>query len=568
MTWTEAVTRTRRSGACAAGILLGALLCPAAATAAPGPDGPPPAVPAPVSALFADLPAPETIDRIPAPDTTEGSPATDATGTIPASAAVDPAESPAPDPATNPATDPATNPAPDPAINPAPDPAADDPAAAAPPVVSVPPVSYVAVGIPVSVPVTVETSAGFHQVTFTVDGSGLTGIATLAPAEPRPGCRSEAAVIRCSVSTIAGGKAVLGRFVVRPLPRATVGAAGRLVVTLPGAEPAHTTVRVVPAVALAAAGPAATTYARRPGAEFTAPLRVRNAGATVLRGAVLVFPAGPYHRVAQRYDNCRYGVRTVRCHFAGELLPGTTYQLSEPLRIRVRPDYPAPGVIGPLVFAWHPSAEGARGHRGGELSLVPVAADGAATRAGVPRSRVTVRVTGTRTADLRALGGEFPGAVGAGVTAVVGVRNVGSVLLRGDRGAPAVVAVIPPPGTTVRAVPRGCRLADRDRRIYHCVPAGVTVFEPGDAITWRFRLHVDRADERSGWVGVRAAHEEPLLADNLAPLTVTTASGSGGGTAMASAGLPVTGPPVAVLTAIGLLFVAAGAALCRLSRAG
>jgi hypothetical protein len=568
-------------------VLLGALLCPAAATAAPGPDGPPPAAPAPVSVLFADLPAPDTVERIPAPDTPEGSPAADATGTIPAPAAVEPVGGPAPDPAANPATDPAINPATDPAINPATDPAADpapdpaadpvpdpagdpaadDPAAAAPPVVSVPPVSYVAAGVPASVPVTVETSAAYPEVTFTVDGSDLTGIATLAPADAGSRCRSEAAVTRCSVSTIAG-KAVLGRFVVRSLPRAAVGAVGRLVVTLPGAEPAHTTVRVVPAVALAAAGPATTTYARRPGGEFAAPLRVRNAGATVLRGAELVFPAGPFHRVAERYTNCRYGIRTVRCHFAGELLPGTTYELSEPLRMRVRPDYPAPGVIGPLVFAWHPSAQGARGDRGAELSLVPVAGDGAAAPAGVPRSRVTVRVTGTRTADLRALGGEFPGAVGAGVTAVVGVRNVGSVFLRGDRGAPAVVAVIPPPGTTVRVVPRGCRLADRDRRIYHCVPAGVTVFEPGDAITWRFRLHVDRADERSGWVGVRAAHEEPLLTDNLAPLTVPTASGAGGGTALPSAGLPVTGPPVAALTAIGLLFVAAGAALCRLGRAG
>jgi hypothetical protein len=116
-------------------------------------------------------------------------------------------------------------------------------------------------------------------------------------------------------------------------------------------------------------------------------------------------------------------------------------------------------------------------------------------------------------------------------------------------------------------VPPGCDLADRDRRIYHCVPAGVDLFEPGEAITWRFRLRIDRADERSGWVGARASHEEELLADNLAPLTVTTAAGTGGGAAMDAASLPVTGPPVAALTAIGLLLVAAGAAMCRLGRA-
>jgi hypothetical protein len=422
-------------------------------------------------------------------------------------------------------------------------------------------------------------------VTLTVDGSGLADIATVAPAAGGPACRREAAVTGCSVPTVTGGT-VLVRFVVRPLPRAAVGSVGRLVVTVTAAGmPAvvvRTTVHVVPAVALAGAGPAMTTYARRPGGEFTAPLRVRNAGATVLRGADLVFPAGPYHRVAQRFANCRYGARIVRCHFDDELRPGTTYALSAPMRMRVRPDFPAPGTVGPLVFDWHPPASraGTAGagapvrDRGDELRLVPVAAPGVtgpargdAERAGAPRSRVVVRVTGARTADLRALGDEVTGGVGDTVTAVVGVRNVGSIFLRGDRGAPAVVAMTPPPGTTVRAVPPGCALADRDRRIYHCVPAGLDLFEPGDAITWRFRLRIDRADERSGWVGVRASHEEPLLTDNLAPLTVTTTAGAGGGTAMDATSLPVTGPPVAALTAIGLLFVAAGAAMCRLSRA-
>jgi MFS family permease len=194
---------------------------------------------------------------------------------------------------------------------------------------------------------------------------------------------------------------------------------------------------------------------------------------------------------------------------------------------------------------------------------------GGAGGTGSTRTRVTVRVTGARTADLRALAGEVAGDVGSTVTAVVGARNVGSVFLRGDRGAPAVVAVTPPPGTTVRSVPHGCTVADRERRIYHCVPEGVDPFEPGSEMTWRFRLRIDREDERSGWVGVRASHEEPLLDDNLAPLTVTTASGAGGGAAMnaaGDAGLPVTGPPVAALTAVGLLLVAAGAAMCRVGR--
>jgi hypothetical protein len=333
---------------------------------------------------------------------------------------------------------------------------------------------------------------------------------------------------------------------------------------------AGTAVTVVPKVALAG-GPAETTFTRRGGGEFAAPLRVRNAGATVISGVSLVFPTGPYHRVTGRFANCWYGERAGWCHFAGDLRPGTTYALSAPIRMRVRPDFPAPGDLGPLIFRWRIGAVGAIGAgtggavrgRGPVLGLVPVEGAGGT---GSTRSRVTVRVTGARTADLRALAGTVTGDVGSTVTAVVGARNVGSVFLRGDRGAPAVVAVTPPPGTTVRSVPRGCTVADRDRRIYHCVPHGVDPFEPGSELTWRFRLRIDRVDERSGWVGVRASHEEPLLDDNLAPLTVTTAAGSGGGAAMDRTGLPVTGPPVAALTAIGLLFVAAGAAMCRAAR--
>ena len=516
------MTRTRRAGACAAGVLLGALLCPGAGSAAPSPAPAPDAAP---SAVGTESPDPAATGSAPVP----GAPVPGA---------------PVPDPPVT------TMPGVEPPLLPDEE-EPDEPAAAVEaPVVSAPPASYVAAGVPATVPVRVDARGPY---TLAVDAAGLAGVAT----------------VDAGPETLDGPTVLT----VRAVPGARLGATGRLVVTVSGAGfpavEARTAVTVVPTVALAAAGPAETMLTRRVGGEFAAPLRVRNTGATVIHGVSLVFPTGPYHRVTGRFANCWYGERTGWCRFAGEVQPGTTYALSAPMRMRVRPDFPAPGDIRPLIFRWRIGEAGAgkavRG-RGPVLRLVPV---GGAGGTGSTRTRVTVRVTGARTADLRALAGEVAGDVGSTVTAVVGARNVGSVFLRGDRGAPAVVAVTPPPGTTVRSVPHGCTVADREQRIYHCVPEGVDPFEPGSEMTWRFRLRIDREDERSGWVGVRASHEEPLLDDNLAPLTVTTASGTGGGAAMdaaGDAGLPVTGPPVTALTAVGLLLVAAGAAMCRVGR--
>jgi hypothetical protein len=150
------------------------------------------------------------------------------------------------------------------------------------------------------------------------------------------------------------------------------------------------------------------------------------------------------------------------------------------------------------------------------------------------------------------------------VTAEIGVRNIGRAFVRGDRGFAARVAVIPPAGTTVRSYPDDCFPRTAARRVFECVTRGVDPFEPDTSITWPFRLRIDRAGELTGTVAALAGQKEPRLGNNIARLVVNRASGTAGGEPEPA--LPITGPPVAWMTALGLLLVAAGVALRRIAR--
>jgi len=166
-----------------------------------------------------------------------------------------------------------------------------------------------------------------------------------------------------------------------------------------------------------------------------------------------------------------------------------------------------------------------------------------------------------------AVGDDARGKVGSTVTAEVGVKNLGPAFARGAEEPAALVMVVVPTGTTVVSLPDGCALYNRRMRAYLCATR-VDPFEAGDSITWPFRLRVDRAGELTGAVGVRASEDESRLTDNTASFFVNRASGTGGGAgAEDEPGLPVSGPPVGLLVATGLLFVAAGAAMCRAGRA-
>jgi hypothetical protein len=252
-----------------------------------------------------------------------------------------------------------------------------------------------------------------------------------------------------------------------------------------------------------------------------------------------------------------------------------TYALTEPMPMRVRPQFPAPGVIEFLTFEWRTPAD-ARSPikavgaddpepgRDGTLGLVAVSArPGAAPPdAHAARAEVSVRVTGRQTLDMVAIGDDVRGRPGATVTAEVGVRNLGPAFARGAAEHAALVLMTAPAGTTVVSHPDGCVLANRRKQSYLCV-TGADPFEPGDTFTWPFRLRIDRAGELTGSVAVRASEDEPQLTNNVARIVVNPASGSGGA---AGPGLPVTGPPVGPLVATGLIFVLAGAVMCRAGR--
>ncbi|MFF5176892.1 LPXTG cell wall anchor domain-containing protein [Micromonospora sp. NPDC000316] len=391
--------------------------------------------------------------------------------------------------------------------------------------------------------------------------------------------------------------------VLAPTAKAADGDAGDLKVTVSakGIAPAsHTAkVRIGEGVDLAAPSEE-TTVSTAPGGRISAPLTLRNAGNTDVKGAVAVFDLDYSIRPDKQYSNCTYQDGRLRtCSFSATIAGEETWSASLPYLLGK--DTYAPGrEYG--YYNWMTVAEfedysaylRARGVSAGQPGKGPVLTLSGPTNATARGfqadtdptnngSGMTIQVNGKNGTDLVAVGGKLVGRAGDVVVATLGVRNDGPAALDfGRSGTPVTkVDVAVPAGTTAVKVPDVCSPLNGDtqdranagkpgHKLYRCYPdifIGV-----GEEQTVDISLRIDKVIENAtGTVTINAKCECDGFTEDLKPandvakilVNATEGGANGGGNGGGQGGddggaLPITGQSTGLIAGLGALLLAAG----------
>lgn len=232
------------------------------------------------------------------------------------------------------------------------------------------------------------------------------------------------------------------------------------------AEPVELTAEPVPDVS----GP--------DGYAFSEQYTVTNTGTTTVHGVVLELRTG-YSLTGTRHKNCRYGtdIPVAYCLLPNDLVPGQTYTMSVPQDLQIPEDHLAP-FNDDASAVWRTLSDAALSPPqsttvagdGPPLSLVVESTGAPApplTGNWAPQTDRhyhniaigTVKVTGTKVADLAAVGAEADGVgVGQPTTLQLGVRDIGPASADASRSgtATADATVTIPAGTEATGVPIIC----------------------------------------------------------------------------------------------------------------
>jgi hypothetical protein len=421
------------------------------------------------------------------------------------------------------------------------------------------------------------------QVVDIFDVSDLAGVATVTvrPADDDT-CTQSGTLITCPTPTLTSmdGHVSTAALLIKPVPGAAVGARGTIVVRSSSAQyPQGTTisapVTIAEGVSLTSS-PSAFVHNAALGTTVKNDLSVHNAGTNTVTGVQMTFFTDPWVPVAKKYSNCVYAVGAAYCDFDVDLAPGTTYRLSEPLGLVVRPDYPAPATIA-TTFTWRTPADNyddvqlvrAAGGKAGNQGTLGLVAQRSVTSRGLPQTdadpndsqAVTIHVQGRQTADLAAVGARATGAVGSTVRIKVGARNLGPAFVPGIPSPAAAVQITPPTGTKVVSVPAGCELWQKG---YRCLTTAAS-FNPRTTQSWEFPLRIDKAGTLTGKVVItRFGNADPKPANDTADIVISqpAAGGTGGG----GPGLPITGAPAGAVAATGVLLLVTGVLMLFVGR--
>jgi hypothetical protein len=444
---------------------------------------------------------------------------------------------------------------------------------------------------------TTETVLSKPTITYELS-DGLTGV-TLTDPGGVGDCTNESPTrLVCSdaFEMTVGPDGITGWFtaLVTAGKNAEPGTTGTVTATFSAANLAPITrtakVRVAESVDLAAGKHVPVTAS--PGAEFSAPLVVRNAGKAAIKGASVIFYNDHAFQSTTRYSNCLYSGDELRsCTFDQRLNVGASYRTTLPYRVRA--DTRAPGfAYGEIIWLTPAELEDFHSylkHRGIDVGT-PGQGDvltlgQARTAFSAPQgdantennwSAVELTTTGKNGVDLAAVGSEVKGAAGDKVTVSVGVHNNGPATLDLSRlgSSAAATAVYPPAGTTVVSVPDECA-PEVDGSIrwdvpdpggyakYLCLSDYVLVAGRGEA--YDFGLRIDKiVPGAKGAVAVNEPCEcerftdDLDLSNNKAPITVNGTGAGTGDTGGEGGGLPVTGPMGATIGGAGIALLAAG----------
>ncbi|MEV6814726.1 LPXTG cell wall anchor domain-containing protein [Micromonospora sp. NPDC051296] len=382
---------------------------------------------------------------------------------------------------------------------------------------------------------------------------------------------------------------------IAPAEDAKDGDTGTLKVSASGAGLAPVThearVRVGEGVDLA--GGQSTKRSGDPGKAFTAPLKVTNTGASVAKGASVIFYNDNAIQADKRYKNCTYvGTRLLSCHFDGDLAPGASYDTT--LAYRVGKDAFAPsfayGEIGWMTPAEFEDFDAYLKNRGftlgepgtdGELKLTEVGPSIAARNAQADIepdnnwSSLALTVTGKNGTDLEAIGDKVSGAKGDEVVATVGFRNNGPATLDYSRGGSSVtyLEIGVPTGTSAVTVPDNCspvsnkgewgEPGEPGGRTYRCYAS--SFIKAGDEETIEFGLRIDKVTPNAtGKVKINVPCQcdggfySDLKPSNDTAKIVVNANGQGGDGGQGGGELPITGANTVLIAGAGSVLLAAG----------
>jgi hypothetical protein len=366
-------------------------------------------------------------------------------------------------------------------------------------------------------------------------------------------------------------------------------------------------VRIGEGVDLAAGAETAVTS--QPGGKVTAPLTVRNAGETTVKGTNVLFYNDYDIRAEKRYSNCTYVDDELRtCHFDTPLTPGASYTAS--LAYALGADAYAPGgaygEIGWLTadefedYTAYLDTHGVDiGKPGtdGELTLTEVGGPKALARTAQADtdpsnnwSSLDITVTGTNGVDLAAIGDTITGTAGKVVPATLGFKNNGPATLDFSRGGGPItnVDIEVPAGTTAVTVPDECVPRSGDQpdweepgkpgaRSYRCYPGSFIAVGEERTVDFEFRIDQVIADA-AGRVTINPECEcEGFTADlnpanDVAQILVNPTGDNGtggngdGGSGGGGGGLPVTGAATGAIVGVGSLLIALGVVGFVLSR--
>ncbi|MFD6278124.1 peptidase [Streptomyces sp. NPDC060209] len=404
-----------------------------------------------------------------------------------------------------------------------------------------------------------EESMGYEgEVTYTLDLSGIAGVAELLPAEDTGSdCEIAGATAVCHDYGVYAGLSSIADFDLAAAKGSKAGASGTIRVT--GEAEGVTFVPFSTKVTVG--GPDLVMkqlpfkQQLSPGDVQPAPITFTNKGTAAADGVLLTLMYSRGLEIPERYANCEYNGEageepfdgfvwaTALCSVPGSYEPGATYTLAEPLSVeaterayydtfiyRINEDSPA------QRSAQRAGAPFSRG-TGPELALKKVTTSARSADLDPWDNQQEVDFRTENTANFVAVGGKADGAAGETVTADIGFRNDGPAWIGYLRSGEPVAAFdfTVPDGAEVTGKPDSCQGVTAEGKYredqtgaprYVC-EASMTVRD-GAEISLPFELKitdpVPNADGavriRNTWLSDPELPFDPKPADNIAKLVL------------------------------------------------
>ncbi|MFJ8883120.1 peptidase [Streptomyces sp. NPDC102402] len=397
-----------------------------------------------------------------------------------------------------------------------------------------------------------EESMGYEgEVTYTLDLSGIAGVAQVLPAEDTGSdCEITGATAVCHDYGVYAGLSSIADFDLAAAKGSKDGASGTIEVTgsADGVTftPFSTTVTI--------GGPDLAMkqlpfkQELKPGDAQPAPITFTNKGTTAADGVLLTLRYSRGLEIPEQYANCEYNGEagdepfdsyawaTTLCFVEGSYEPGATYTLGVPMSVKAteRAFYDTfiyrIGEDGDAQrSAQRAGAPFTRG-TGPELTLKKVTSSARSADLDPWNNQQEADFRTENTADFVAVGGKADGSVGDTVTADIGFRNDGPAWIGYIRSGEPVATLdfTVPEGAEVTGKPDACRGVTADgkyREDQSAAPRYVCntrmTVRDGSERTWPFDLKITKAvPNASGDVRIR----NTWLADPELPFDVKPAN--------------------------------------------